>query len=217
MEQLRGRYGIVLAAALVALITTIALPSGRHSIGIMAALEGGVLLLALLAAPPGAGGRLTRVAVGVGVIAVLLTAWAGDAPGWLVHAGSAVFLGAALLATGRGANATLERDGVTLQVVAAALAIYLLAGLLFATVISAIASGTAEPYFASGTDGSPGDRVYYSFAVLTTTGFGDFTPAMGIGRALAVSEMLVGQIYLVTVVALLIGNLRGRPRAGRPA
>ena len=47
--------------------------------------------------------------------------------------------------------------------------------------------------------------MYYSFTVLTTTGFGDLTAAHGRGRALAVVEMLVGQLYLVTVISILIG------------
>ena len=48
--------------------------------------------------------------------------------------------------------------------------------------------------------------MYYSFTVLTTTGFGDLTAAHGAGRALAVLEMLMGQIYLVTVISILIGR-----------
>jgi Ion channel len=207
---MRNRYGIVLAAAVVALITTLALPSGRHTGAVMVLLEGGVLVTAILAAPPGTGGRSARVAAFITVLAVIVAAWLGSLPGWLVLTASAVFLVAAILTVGRGALSSLARDGVTVHVVAAALALYLLAGLLFATIIGAIASGTADPYFANGTDGSPGDRIYYSFAVLTTTGFGDFTPTMATGRAIAVLEMLIGQIYLVTVVAMLIGNLRRR-------
>ena len=49
-------------------------------------------------------------------------------------------------------------------------------------------------------------------AALTTTGFGDFTPATPVGHALAVIEMLVGQLYLVTVIGLLIGNFASRRR-----
>lgn len=210
---MRDRYGYVLGAAVAALIITIALPTGRHTSGVMVVLEGAVLVAAVLAAPPGSAGRFAQVAAGITVLAVVLVAWLGSLPGWIVFSASAVFLVAAIATLGRGALAVLNRDGVTVNVVAAALAIYLLAGLLFATVIGAIASGTQDPYFANGTDGSPGDRIYYSFAVLTTTGFGDFTPTMASGRALAVAEMLIGQIYLVTVVAMLIGNLRRRDPA----
>jgi len=101
----------------------------------------------------------------------------------------------------------IER-GVVLQAVLGALAVYVLVGLTFAFVIGAIAAGVHGPYFASGTDGVQSERVYYSFTVLTTTGFGDFTAAMRGGRALAVLEMLLGQLYLVTVIATLVGNLR---------
>ena len=55
-----------------------------------------------------------------------------------------------------------------------------------------------------------GDRVYFSFSTLTTTGYGDFTAATSLGHALAVVETLVGQLYLVTVIAILVGNLARR-------
>jgi hypothetical protein len=45
-------------------------------------------------------------------------------------------------------------------------------------------------------------------------GYGDLTPQGGLGRALAVTEGLLGQIYLVTAVAALVGNL-GRTSAPR--
>jgi hypothetical protein len=45
---------------------------------------------------------------------------------------------------------------------------------------------------------------------MTTTGYGDLTPGQRGGRAVAVLEMLTGQIYLVTVISLLVGNLRRR-------
>ncbi len=52
--------------------------------------------------------------------------------------------------------------------------------------------------------------MYFSFAVLTTTGFGDLTAATHVGRSLAVVEMLLGQLYLVTVIGVLVGNFAGR-------
>lgn len=101
---------------------------------------------------------------------------------------------------------TRER-GVTLQSVAGALAIYLLLGLLFASVISFAVAVGSSPFFTQGRGVSSGARVYYSFTVLTTTGFGDYTAATKFGHALAVFEMLTGQIYLVTVLGVVIGNL----------
>jgi hypothetical protein len=113
----------------------------------------------------------------------------------------------------RGLLRLVTVHGVTLQAVAGALAIYLLIGLLFAWVIGFIVQVDAAPYFANGTDGTDGERVYFSLSVLTTTGFGDFTAGQPVGRALAVLEMLVGQLYLVTVIGLMIGNFAARRMA----
>ena len=68
----------------------------------------------------------------------------------------------------------------------------------------------SAPFFAEGTSGTEGERAYYSLSVLTTTGLGDFTAAQPLGRALAVVEMLVGQLYLVTVIGVLVGGLAAR-------
>ena len=46
---------------------------------------------------------------------------------------------------------------------------------------------------------------------LTTTGYGDLTAASGLGRAVAVLEALLGQLYLVTVVAVIVSRLARRP------
>jgi hypothetical protein len=46
-------------------------------------------------------------------------------------------------------------------------------------------------------------------------GYGDLTMAGSPGRMIAATEGLLGQIYLVTVVALLVSNL-GAARRRRP-
>jgi ion channel len=67
-------------------------------------------------------------------------------------------------------------------------------------------------FFAQGTDGSRALRLYFSYVTLATLGYGDYTPATNLGHMLAVSEALIGQLYLVTVVAVLVTRLRIRPR-----
>jgi hypothetical protein len=53
-----------------------------------------------------------------------------------------------------------------------------------------------------------------SFVTLCTVGYGDLVPRSDVTRTFAVAEMLLGQIYLVTVVALIVGNLRPRRAPG---
>ncbi len=45
---------------------------------------------------------------------------------------------------------------------------------------------------------------YFSFVTLTTTGFGDITPAQPLTRTLAMFEALTGQLYLVITLARLV-------------
>jgi hypothetical protein len=104
---------------------------------------------------------------------------------------------------------------VTLRAVAGALTIYLLIGLGFGFLVGLVAELGSGPYFAQGTNGNEAVWAYFSFTVLTTTGFGDYTPATHVGHAVAVIEMLAGQLYLVTVIGVLVGNfVRRRPAVG---
>ncbi len=114
------------------------------------------------------------------------------------------------IALARGLWRLVREHGMTLQAVAGALAIYLLIGLLFAWTVGFVATLETGPYFTNGHDASGGAIVYFSFTVLTTTGFGDYTAATPAGHTLAVVEMLVGQLYLVTVIGVLVGGLARR-------
>ena len=62
-------------------------------------------------------------------------------------------------------------------------------------------------------EASRSDYLYFSYVTLTTTGFGDLTAESDLGRTFVVVEALFGQIYLVTIVALIVSNLR--PGAAR--
>ncbi len=84
----------------------------------------------------------------------------------------------------------------------------------FAFVFSSVAALSATPFFHQPLvgDGTIADQTYFSFVTLTTTGYGDLTANVGLPRALAILEAIFGQLYLVTVVALVVSNFgRGRP------
>ena len=97
---------------------------------------------------------------------------------------------------------------------AGALCVYLLVGMLFSALLGLTATLVHEPVFRHHGDGTEADRLYFSFVTLTTTGYGDFAPAVGAARALAVLEALIGQLYLVTVVAVLVSRVGPLRRGG---
>jgi hypothetical protein len=74
-------------------------------------------------------------------------------------------------------------------------------------VLAVLGSGD---FFAQGTDGTRSLRLYFSFVTLGTLGYGDYTAAGELGRTLAVVEAILGQLYLVTVIAVLVSRIRGR-------
>lgn len=107
---------------------------------------------------------------------------------------------------------------VTVQSVTAAICVYVVFGMFFARLALAVAEIGGSPYFAGRSGADSSDYMYFSFITLATVGYGDFVPASRLGRALAVLEALSGQLYLVTVVGLLVGILVGRTarRQGPP-
>jgi voltage-gated potassium channel Kch len=52
---------------------------------------------------------------------------------------------------------------------------------------------------------SDGHLTYFSFVTLTTLGYGDITPASDLARLLAMMEAMLGQLFLVIIVARLVG------------
>ena len=104
----------------------------------------------------------------------------------------------------------IQRQGrITLQSLWGALCIYLLAGLFYAYTFAIVASVSGHHFFAQNPSAADLrlDYIYFSFVTLTTVGYGDLTAAQSFGKMLAVSEALMGQLYLVGVVALLASNI----------
>ena len=106
----------------------------------------------------------------------------------------------------------LRHRRVTHETVLGALCAYVLVGLLFAFLYLAVDEVRGTPFFVQEGPHAQSEFVYFSFVTLTTLGFGDLSPSLGLPQALTVMEALVGQIFLVTLVARLV-TLWGRQAA----
>jgi hypothetical protein len=160
--------------------------------------------------------RALALLVAAVVLGVTVASIVGSPPAEVPLGLGAVLLAITIGVVSRGLIRLILHRGVDLTAIFGALTVYLLLGLAFGFLIGAVATGTPGDFFAQGTDGTQSDRVYFSFTSLTTTGFGDYTARTRGGHALSVLEMLVGQLYLVTVISLLVGNLRGQRDAPTP-
>ncbi len=100
---------------------------------------------------------------------------------------------------------------VDMSTVLGVLCVYLLLALIFAALAQvAAAFQYGQDEFVRGVDGppSPSDLLYFSVITLCTVGYGDIAPVSQLARALVVVESLVGQLYLVSIVAAVIGGWR---------
>jgi hypothetical protein len=207
------RYGVVFLLTLTLLVFVIVAPGENWSRAVTCALQW-LALLTVVATSRAS----TNVRRPVAVVLLALTTFTvvGEAAGGLsdavLFAISGLLSAAIPLALIGGLMRLVRAHGVTLQAVAGALTLYLLLGLVFAWVIGFASKVDGAQYFAQQANASTSQVVYFSFAALTTTGFGDLTAATQVGHALAVVEMLLGQLYLVTVIGVLVGNFAGRSR-----
>lgn len=101
-------------------------------------------------------------------------------------------------------NRVIHHRQVTYETVLGALCAYVLIGLLFAFLYLAVNDFRDAPFFAQPGPHSQGEFLYFSFVALTTLGFGDLSPAVGLPQALTVLEALLGSVFLVTLVARLV-------------
>ncbi|MGI9113091.1 MAG: potassium channel family protein [Gaiellaceae bacterium] len=101
-------------------------------------------------------------------------------------------------------NRVLHHRRVTYETVLGALCTYVLVGLLFAFLYLAVNELRGEPFFVQSGPHEQSEYLYFSFVSLTTLGFGDLSPDVGLPQALTVLEALLGQIFLVTLVARLV-------------
>lgn len=208
------RYGLVFALMLALVVFMVAAPNAGWTRAVAVLLSGAALVIAVMTA------RTSRdIRRSVAVTIVILTAAvvgvtaSATAPGALTALFAIAVIGAVPRAMVRGLLSLLRTQGITMQAVAGALVIYLSMGVIFAWIITFIAEVSSTPYFAQHTNGTLGDRVYFSFTTLTTTGYGDFSAGTPTGHAIAVVEMLTGQLYIATVIGLLIGGYVSRLRA----
>jgi hypothetical protein len=213
------RYAAVFVLSLTIVVFVISAPTGNWSHAVALALEFFALLVVIATSRQQREIRRTRVAVATVVAAALVILTGTEAlPAGVTYGVGGLLVLVIPAALGRGLIRLFRARGVTAQAVAGALAIYLMVGLLFSSAIAVTAEISSKPYFANGTDGTQSQRVYYSFTTMTTTGFGDLTAGIPVGRAIAVVEMLTGQLYLVTVIGLLVGHMSsGRRDSEDPA
>lgn len=209
------RFGVVLLLLLATFIFLASGPTGDWVPLVAVVLQGATLLAAFSAS--GVGRRLWRLGVVVALVALVSASaaifFSGDALNGALFLLNLLFVGAAPVVI---VNSLVRRRVIDLRTVLGGICVYVLIGMMWSFAYTAVGTINSEPFFAQQSHATVADYLYFSFVTLTTTGYGDLTAAHGLGRAMAVLEALIGQLYLVTVIALLVSNIGPRGRVTEP-
>ena len=115
------------------------------------------------------------------------------------------------------------RHVVDQETVLGAVAAYLMIGMFFAFAYRFLEAAQAGPFFGAAGNQTMAQILFFSFTTLTTTGYGNLVPEGNPGQSLAVAEMLIGQLFLITAVSKVVTAWRPRwstqdnpPQDGRP-
>jgi hypothetical protein len=123
----------------------------------------------------------------------------------LTHFGSIVGSVIVGIVVGR---AVLASGPITTHRVLGAIVLYLNFGLIAATIYRVIWDFHPDAFQGLAAGATPaqatGALIYYSFATLTTVGYGDIVPVNAFARGMANLEAIVGQLYPATTLARFV-------------
>ncbi|MGZ8734854.1 MAG: potassium channel family protein [Acidimicrobiia bacterium] len=210
MRRIRAgdSYSVLLAAIVFAYGMMAVLTTTQWHRTIEGAIFGGVLLLALYTSHMrGRWIQVAAVVIGLWVALNVVQSILDEAFHGSGYAMSSIIVLTPFVVL----NRVLRHPRVNLETILGAVCAYMLIGIAFATVYALMDSLGDARFFAQEQTHDPVKFLYFSFIVLTTVGFGDLSPGTNAGRILVSMEALIGQVFLVTFVAGLVGNI-GRVR-----
>ncbi|HSS34454.1 MAG TPA: potassium channel family protein [Solirubrobacterales bacterium] len=206
-ERIRDAFGLVLALVLITYVLTSLLADHGWTAVLICLSTTATSVVALTSSH--VKHRFVRLAIWLSLLSLALTVVeaAGGGRTWLNLAASIQVL---LLAIAMGAvlRRVVSAPEVGARTILGALSVYTVLGLLFTYVYGTIARIQDSPFFEGHPHTHGGDFLFFSYTTLTTTGFGDLVPGGQPGRMISGIEMMIGQIFLVTLVAGLVSLWR---------
>jgi Ion channel len=214
---LLDRFGLLLLLVLSTVVGQALIDVGGSFLGssVAHAISGAALLVAVRAAGVTTRWRraadlLVAVVLAVNVVLVLLQLLPGERLEMEPATGPEfLWLIAAALAPVVVARRLVEQRTVTVQTLLGAVAAYLQIAVAYAFAFQALDAVGARPLF--GVQVPTTSYMYASLTALSTLGYGDLVPMTELGRLVAVSEAIVGQVFLVTFVAMLASRYASKP------
>ena len=106
-----------------------------------------------------------------------------------------------------------EESKITADTLYGVVCVYLLSGLTWSSLYTLIEVAQPGSFYVSSAQNMDqvinwSDLLFFSFATLTTLGYGDITPVTSVARSLALLEAVFGVLYNAILIARLVGLYR---------
>jgi hypothetical protein len=206
-ERSRDAFGLVLASVLLTYVLASLLANRGWGSVLLCAATSATSIIALSSSQ--AQPRLVRAALWLSAWTILLAAIGavGDTRIWL-NAATVVQVGLLTVAMGAVLRRVVTATEVGSRTILGALSVYAVLGILFTFVYGFVERVQGGAFFEGHVHPSGGDFLFFSYTTLTTTGYGNLVPGGQPGRMISGIEMMIGQIFLVTLVAGLVSLWR---------
>lgn len=218
------RFGLLLFAALVAVVGLALVdltPSDDDAVPVGALLVNGYVALLFVVSMSATGvARRWRRLLTIGLMAsylgtVILAFVTIDVATQEHFRPSALWAFLAILVPIAVVRRVVMQERVTIKTLLGAIVAYLLLAFSFFMFFLVIDAYQSAPFFGEETGST--EFMYFSLVTITTLGYGDLSPVTDLGRLAAVSEAVIGQVFLVTLVAALVSRFASQPRSERMA
>jgi type VI protein secretion system component VasK len=206
-ERASDAFGLVLLLVLITYVLTSLMANRGWDAVVLTIATGATSVVALVSSH--AQGRAVQAALVLSAASVALAAVAAitDDHTWLELA-SLIQISLLAIAMGAVLRRVVTAPEIGSRTILGALSVYAVLGILFTFLYGAIDRIQSGPFFEGVANPNGSDFLFFSYTTLTTTGYGDLVPGGQPGRMIAGLEMMIGEIFLVTLVAGLVSLWR---------
>jgi ion channel len=206
-QRARDAFGLVLLLVLLTYVLASVLSNRSWGAVLLTIVTGATSVVALTSSHVRP--VFVRRALMLALLAVLLATVSAATGGrhWL-SAANLIEIGLLAVAMGAVLRRVLTAEAVSSRTILGAISVYAALGILFTWAYGLIDRLESGGFFGEGVAVEGSDFLFFSYTTLTTTGYGDLVPAGQVGRMVSGLEMMIGQVFLVTLVAGLVSLWR---------
>ncbi len=206
-ERVRDAFGLVLALVLTTYVLASLLDNRDWSAVVLTVATSATSIVALTSSH--ARPRFVRTAIWLSglTVGLAMIAAASDAHTWL-NLASVVQIGLLTVAMAAVLRRVVMTADVGSRTILGALSVYAVLGILFTFLYGMIERIQGGAFFEGVAHPEGSDFLFFSYTTLTTTGYGNLVPGGQPGQMLSGLEMMLGQVFLVTLVAGLVSLWR---------